>query len=276
MSESVNIIKADGRRETFDRGKLEASLHKTGASADTISRIIAHVEKEIIDGMTTSQIHKHAFFLLHKLQTPAAQRYSLRRAVMDLGPSGFPFEKYVGEILKNRGYDVETDCIVQGGCVPHEVDVVAWNDDRLLMVEAKFHNDQRIKSDLRVALCVKARFDDLREATHFYGNRRRGLDDYWIITNTKFTTTAIEYGACKGLTMIGWNYPAKGNLQEMIEDGDLMPLTCLTEISQEELKMLFEKGLVLCKQIRGNVSILVDSGLDKIRAEKIVNEIGEA
>ena len=59
----------------------------------------------------------------------------------------------------------------------------------------------------------------------------------------------------------------------MIEDGDLMPLTCLTEISQGELKTLFEKGVVLCRQARGNVSLLVDAGLPQERAQVIVDEI---
>lgn len=269
----VKIIKANGQSEEFDPDKLKRSLSRSTATPDVIAKIIDHVRKEITDGTSTAQIYKHAFFLLHKTQMSAARRYALRRAVMNLGPSGFPFEKYVAEILKSQGYTTETDQVVQGGCVKHEIDVVAWNEGKLIMVEAKFHNDQSLKTDLKVALYVKARFDDLSDATYFYGNKRRTVSESWLVTNTKFTTTAIEYGLCKGLVMIGWNYPGKTNLQSLIEDGDLMPLTSLTEINQAELKLLFEQGVVLCKQARGNVSLLVDAGLHRERAQKIVDEI---
>lgn len=269
----MKVIKSNGQTENFDPTKLEASLLRSDASPGIISKIIEHIQNESTDGITTAQIYKHAFFLLHQSQTSAARRYSLRRAVANLGPTGFPFEKYVGEILKSQGFTTLTDQLVKGGCVEHEVDVVAWNDKKLLMVEAKFHNDQSIKTDLKVALYVKARFDDLLEATHFYGDKRRTVTDSWLITNTKFTTTAIEYGMCKGLTMIGWNYPGKINLQAMIEDGDLMPLTSLAEITQAELKLLFGQGVVLCRQARGNASLLIDAGIHADRAKIIVDEI---
>lgn len=271
----MKVIKSNGQTENFDPSKLEASLVQSEATPELVAQIIDHIQKEITDGTTTAQIYKHAFFLLHKKQLSAARRYSLRRAIANLGPTGFPFEKYVAEILKSQGYTTLTGEIVKGGCVEHEVDVVAWNDSKLLMVEAKFHNDQSIKTDLKVALYVKARFDDLLEATHFYGGKRRKLTDSWLVTNTKFTSTAIEYGLCKGLTMIGWNYPGKINLQSMIEDGDLLPLTSVSEISQAELKILFEQGIVLCRQVRGNVSLLVDAGIHTDRAKEIVAAVAE-
>lgn len=267
------VLKANGQSEPFDPSKLEMSLIRSKASPKIVSEIIEHISGEITDGTTTAQIYKHAFFLLHKMQKSAAKSYSLRHAIMNLGPAGFHFEKYIAEIFKSQGYTAETNQIVEGGCVEHEVDVVAWNEKRLIMTEAKFHNDQSQKTDLKVALYVKARFDDLLEATYNYGNKRRNATDSWLVTNTKFTSTAIEYGMCKGLTMIGWNFPGKGNLQDMIEDGDLAPITSLTSISKSELKMLLESNLVLSKQIRGNVTALVQAGLSPSRAEAIVAEV---
>ncbi len=273
MTNIPNVLKANGQLEQFDPSKLEKSLTAAKASPEIVSKIIDHVQKELVDGTTTAQIYKHAFFLLHKFQTPASYRYGMRQAVSALGPSGFPFEKYVAEIFRSQGYSAETNQIVKGGCVEHEVDVVAWNDKKLIMCEAKFHNQRGMKCDLKVALYVKARFDDLLEVTHFYGNKRRTLNEAWLITNTGFTSTAIEYGLCKNMTMIGWNYPGDVSLQSMIEDGDLMPITCLTEIHSGELKSLLQQGIVLCKQIRNNTSILIDAGLPKDRAEKIVEEV---
>jgi len=273
MKNIPSVMKADGKSEQFDPSKLEKSLLAAGAKPEAVQKIIAHVQAELIEGITTSQIYKHAFFLLHKLQTPASYRYGMRQAVLALGPSGFPFEKYVAEILRSQGYSVETNQMVRGGCVEHEVDVVAWNEKKLIMCEAKFHNQRGMKCDLKVALYVKARFDDLLEATYTYGGHRRSVSENWLITNTGFTSTAIEYGMCKNMTMIGWSYPGRVSLQSMIEDGDLMPITCLTEIHSSELKSLLEQGIVLCKQIRNNVSLLVDAGLPSERAKMLVDEV---
>lgn len=268
----IYITKADGSKQPFDQKKLETSLAQAQASPDTIARIVEHLQGELKAGTTTAELYKHAFFLLHKFEKHAAMKYSLRRALMDLGPTGFPFEKYVARLFAERGFTVLTDQVVQGGCVEHEVDVVAWNDHKLIMAEAKFHNQLGVKSDLKTALYVKARFDDLREATFFYGKRRR-VDEGWLITNTKFTSTAIEYGMCKGLTMVGWNFPATGNLQQMIEDGNLHPVTCLSSLTRGQAAQLVSRGVVLCKELVGHRGLLEDIGLAKGAVELVLEEL---
>lgn len=212
------IIKANGEREIFEPEKLRASLLKSGATPEVIEKVVSHVLPELHNDMTTADIYKHAFSILQGLSRPAARSYSLRRAVMDLGPSGFPFEDFVAKILEAKGFKCETRQTVLGGCVPHEVDIVAYNEKELVMIEAKFHNELGTKSDLKVALYIKARFDDLAENVFNYGGQNRKITSSWLVTNTKFSSTAIHYGVCKNLTMIGWNYPEKGNLQDMIEE----------------------------------------------------------
>lgn len=265
-------MKADGTREPFNPAKLENSLKRSNAVPAIVADVMKHTIEELREDMTTAQIYKHAFFVLHKLSKPAARRYSLRRAVMELGPSGFPFEKYIAEIFKDKGFETLTDQQVKGACATHEVDVVAWNDSKLVMVEAKFHNELGMKSDLKVALYVKARFDDLSEETYFYGKRRK-VDEAWLVTNTKFTSAAVEYGMCKGLTMIGWNFPDKGNLQDMIEDGDLHPITCLTSISKKEIMNLVSLGVVLCKQLKGKTDLAKKAGLTPLDIQDVMEEI---
>ena len=271
-TEAIHVVKANGKTEAFSPLKLENSLLKSGADHETVDDIVRHVAAELKEGMSTSQIYKHAFFLLGKKQKPVATRYSLRRAIMELGPSGFPFEDFVGHILREKGFEVMTDQMVLGGCVEHEVDVVAWNENKLIMAEAKFHNGLGIKSDLKVALYVKARFDDLRDTTFLYGKERK-LDEGWLITNTKFSSTAIHYAECKGLTLIGWNYPKQGNLQDMIVDSGLHPLTCLTSLSASQKKMLLMRGIVLCKSLKEDAAILRSIGLNSLKADKVIQEI---
>src|SRR5690606_20268875 len=187
---------------------------------------------------------------------PVARSYSLRRAVLDLGPSGFPFEDFVAEVLRTKGFECVTRQVVLGGCVPHEVDVVAYNAKKLIMIEAKFHNELGTKSDLKVALYIKARFDDLKENVFNYGGQDRPVTDSWLMTNTKFSSTAVHYGVCKNLTMIGWNYPEKGNLQDMIEEGGLHPVTCLTSLSDTDKKAILAENIVLCSSIHEDPEIL--------------------
>jgi len=266
------IIKADGTKEPFNSEKLRNSLVKSGAQTKIVEDIINHVEGEIHSGSTTADLYRHAFFLLHKLERRAAFKYSLRRAVMDLGPTGFPFEKYLAQIFRERGFTTLIGQVVKGGCVEHEVDIVAWNEKNLIMAEAKFHNEIGSKTDLKVALYVKARFDDLRETTFFYGHRRK-VDELWLITNTKFTSTAIEYGMCKGLTMIGWNFPGKTNLQSMIEDGNLHPITCLNTLTRGQMTAIISRGMVLCKEIVGHRGLLREIGLSEESIDSVMEEI---
>jgi hypothetical protein len=217
MESQIYITKAGGRRELFNEDKLRASLERSGATDEAVEDCLSHIESELHEGMSTNEIYKHAFDFLHKWKKPVALRYSIRRAVMELGPTGFPFEQFIAEYFKDKGFEALTGQQVLGACVPHEVDVVAWNNKELIMCEAKFHNELGIKSDLKVALYIKARFDDLKENVFDYGGKDRQITGAWLITNTKFSSTAIHYGVCQNLTMIGWNYPEKGNLQTMIE-----------------------------------------------------------
>jgi hypothetical protein len=273
ISAPIYVLKANGDRELFDVKKLEYSLKRAGASSLVAEQTIQHIREELKDDITTHEIYKHAFELLHKEEKPVAFKYSLKRAIMELGPSGFPFEDFIAEILRVKGFNAETGKIIRGFCVEHEIDVVAWNDEKLLMVEAKFHNEPGTKSDLKVALYVKARFDDLNKMSFRYGKERK-LDEGWLVTNTKFTSTAIEYGSCQGgMRMIGWNYPPVGNLHDMIIESKLHPLTCLTSMNGREKKVLLDRGVVLCKTILDNPDLLYATGLNDAKSKKVIEEI---
>lgn len=270
----ISIRKANGAIEPFDVAKLERSLERVHASPTIAAKVIDHLSKEIEDGMTTHDIYKQAFAILRKLERPAAARYSLRRALMDLGPSGFPFERFVAEIFKAQGYETLTDQMVMGSCVEHEVDVVAWKPEKLVMCEAKFHHELGMKSDLKVVLYVKARFDDLAGTTFNYGGAERTLDEGMLVTNTKFTSSAVKYAECKNMRIVGWNYPAKGNLHEMIESAGLHPVTCLNSLSEHDKKALLDGGVVLCSTLENDRTILERIGLTAANIDVVMDEIG--
>lgn len=266
----ILITKANGTKEEFNEEKFRVSLLRSGAKPDEIEKISKEVSGNLKEEMSTGQIYHIAFTELHKMRKPAAARYSLRRALLELGPSGFPFERFLSEILKAKGYFVATNQFLTGTCVPHEIDVVAWNEKKMIMIEAKFHNELAVKTDLKVALYVKARFDDLLEQQFDYGGRPRNLDEGWIMTNTKFTTNVIKYAECAGLTLVGWNYPLQRNLHDLVEETGLHPITCLSTLSQQEKRAFMEQNLVLCKDV--DESRLMGIGFSKERTRPILDE----
>ena len=275
MNSETYIKKSSGILEVFNNEKLIDSLQKAGASMFVADDVAKEIEKKLKQGMPTRMIYSQAFKLLRKKESRPAIRYSLRRSIADLGPTGFPFENFVGEIFKAKGFAVANDVMVNGKCIEHEIDVVAYDDDQLVMTEVKFHNQLMLKSDVKVALYIKARFDDLKDIEFNIGGKKRVMTQGLLITNTKFTENAIKFGACSGVNMIGWNYPAKGNLHDLIEETGLHPLTCLVTLSVSEKKALFEKEIVTCKTLKEKIDILRELQVPEIRINKIIKEIDE-
>ena len=217
------ITKASGETEEFSEEKLRSSLERVKAAPDAIEQVVAHVKGELKPLMRTTDIYRHAFQLLRRYASPAAGRYALKRAIMELGPSGYPFEKLVAAVLAAEGFSPRVGVLLQGKCVAHETDVLAEKQNRRILVECKYHNQPGIRSDVKVALYVWARFQDLGK-----------FDEAWLVTNTKFTDDAIRYAKCVGMQAIGWSYPAADSLQKRIDRLGLHPLTCLTTLSRPQ------------------------------------------
>src|SRR5487761_1959785 len=137
---SVLIAKADGTTEPFAAEKLLKSLVQAGAPQEVAARITHEIEKELYDGVTTGEIYSRAFSRLRHEHRGTAARYSLKRAVLDFGPSGFPFEAYIAELFRAEGHHATIDQLVQGACVEHEVDVIVKQGATTIYTEAKFHN----------------------------------------------------------------------------------------------------------------------------------------
>jgi hypothetical protein len=264
------ILKENGELEAFDISKLIHSLHRSGATDKAINAVTREIKSEIKPGMPTGLIYRKAYEHLRAIEKPAAMRYSLKRAVMELGPSGFPFEDFIGEIFKAKGFKVETGVMLQGSCVEHEVDLVAENDQKSILGEVKFHNQLGIKSDVKVALYVNSRIEDIKKYRAERGGRP--IDEGWLITNTKFTKQAVQYANCKGLKVLSWTYPRFGNLQDLIEQTGIHPITCLTTLSKQEKLNLLTSGVVLCKTIDENREAMQKLGMSDTKMNKVLEE----
>lgn len=267
MTQPVTIIKLDGTPEIFDPEKLRASLLRSGALPEDIDPIVREIEQGLHEGMTTGEIYKHAFSLLKDHKTPIAARYSMKRAVRELGPSGFPFEDFVGELFRAQGYETATGIMVRGRCVEHELDLRAEKDGKVIGAELKFHNNLGIKSDLKIALYVHARFEDLKAA-----QSQNHITEGWLITNTSFTQNALDYAKCVGLTMLSWSYPEGNTLQDLIERSGVQPITALTSLTLREKRMLLEQEVVLCKKLPESAGVMESLGMPSRRIDEVLKE----
>ncbi len=266
------IIKADGTVEIFDGVKLEASLRRAGATDTAAERIRHTIESSMGPMAESSDVYKRAFQMLRAEARPAAARYSLRRALFDLGPTGHPFEDFVAELFKKEGWTVEGRRIIPGKCVPHEVDVYASRGNEHLAAELKYHNSPGYKTDVKVALYVKARFDDIWQCKE-EDKKVCPVDLGFLITNTKFTKQAIDYARCSGMGLLGWSYPHEGSLYDRIVASGLYPVTALTTLKKSEKRLLIDRGIVTCQQVREHRDVLRTVGLS---AEQIGTVVAEA
>lgn len=243
------IIKADGTREVFDPVRLVASLERSGAGLHVAERIAQTITDSVTDGTSSKEIYTRAFVLLRKEMRPVAARYALRRALLELGPTGHPFEDFISHLFHAEGWQVETRKIIQGKCVAHEIDLYASHPEQNTYVaaELKYHNDPNYKTDLKVALYVKSRFDDI-----FSCNPKTSecpVDRGILITNTKFTSEATTYAACAGVELLGWGYPTNDTLLMRMSRARVYPITMLTGLSRAEKQLLLEAKVIAIDEI---------------------------
>lgn len=271
---STKIYKADGTAEYFKIEKLRRSLRRAGAGPDEINDIVIEIEKILYDGIKTQEIYRQAFALLRNSRPPAAARYSLRRALFNLGPTGFPFELFLGRLFETDGYKTKTGIIIQGHCAPHEIDIAAYKADHSFVGEAKFHSRPGTKSDLQVAMYSYARLLDLREAS-ICTEDICGIKEFWLITNTKFTTTAENYGRCVGLNMLSWDYPKNNNLHDRIQRAGVYPITVLQNLTATQATVLISKNIILCIDILENKHMLRHLHLSTKKMEALLQEAEE-
>lgn len=265
------ITKADGNREFFKVEKLRRSLRRAGAVPAEVNSIVSEINSILYDGIRTQEIYRHAFSLLRQSKTPAATRYSLRRALFGLGPSGFPFEKFLGKLFETEGYKTETGVILNGRCAPHEIDIAAYRQTDSFVGEAKFHARPGVKTDLQVAMYSYARLLDLK-GVKICNDDVCNITNFWLITNTKFTTTAEKYGECVGLKMLSWDYPKKNNLHDRIQKARVYPITVIQSLSISQISVLISHDIIVCRDLLEKPSILSTLHLSQTKQNEILKE----
>ncbi|TVQ90509.1 MAG: ATP-binding protein [Bacteroidetes bacterium] len=275
MSKSVIIKKASGEKEAFDPDKLRNSLKRAGTGEDTAEEIVSSILPTLSEGMTTKEIYRKAFGMLRKRKSSDAARYSLKNAIMELGPTGYPFEQFVAQVLVHHGFEVKVGEVLQGKCVTHEVDIVADFENTQYLVECKFYNSPGKYCNVRVPLYVRSRVDDIiqfREKTPKHKNTRFFG---WVVTNTRFTEDAVNYGRCAGLHMLSWSMPKNKALKDMVEEARVFPITVLTNLTKKQKEFLLSKDIVLCRQLKEKPGVLNETGITSATRKKILTELDE-
>ena len=272
MKKSINIVKYSGDVVPFDVDKLINSLRRSQANEELIQQIVAQVEDQLYDGITTKKIYQMAFKMLKGKSRVSASKYKLKKALMELGPSGFPFEKLVGKLFAHEGYATKVGVIVQGNCVQHEIDVIVQKDNKHYMIECKYHSDQGRTCNVKIPLYIQSRFLDVKAKWEHQEGHETKLHKGGVYTNTRFTTDAIQYGTCIGLLLTSWDYPMGNGLKDRIDKLGLHPLTALTTLTKAEKTKLLDKDIVLCKELHENPTLLKQIGIDKKRHKKILED----
>ncbi len=272
QNSSIYIYKNTGEKDLFDENKLISSLMRAGASPEEARIVSKEVKAKLYNGISTGKIYKIAYKILRNISKRSAGRFRLKKAVMDLGPSGYPFEKFVGRLFESMGYTVEVGRIIKGKCVTHEIDVIARNKTEQIMVECKFHSLKGQKSDVKVPLYIHSRFQDVK-ATWEKDENLSGLKFYGMVaTNTRFSDDARQYAQCSGLRVLSWDYPKGNSLREWVDQSGFYPITALHSLKKKEKDRLLQENVVLCRELKDHKKNLQEIGLSEGRIKQVINE----
>ncbi len=240
------VINYSGEKEPFSYEKVYRSARRVGASEELAKNIAETIEKEAYPDIKTSEIFKKVKRLLRQDTPIAALKFNLKNGMRKLGPTGFPFEKYIGEIISRNGFEVKLNRHVSGFCCKYEIDFLAKKGNVLYVGECKYRNLPGGKIHSKIALANYARFLDIKKKSSFGKNLRiKSL----LVTNTKFTSKTIRYSKCVGVELLGWNYPRRKGLEYLIDSQKLYPITILPSLKRYLAEIFVSKRMMLVQDL---------------------------
>lgn len=273
---NIQIKKQSGEIVSFDKNSLHRSLINSGTNLEDANQICDKITNEIYNGISTKELYEKAFGLLKNLKSSVAARYSLKRALQDLGPEGFFFEKWVAKIFEVQGYDTITSQTLTGkSTINHEVDVIISNKTEDIVCECKFRNDIDAKISVTTPMYFLSRFIDLKDNSFTFFNRPFKPQKGYLITNAFFTTDSIAFAECYDISLISWNYPEDKSIKRLTDYHGLYPITCLTTLTKKEEQILLSKNCILVRELVKNPVLLDHFKFSAERKELILKEAEE-
>ncbi len=269
----IMVQKASGEKEPFDRKKLIRSLKNAGTDEKTVQKVVTEVEQWMTDGVSTKKLYTQAYRILNKKNAVSALRYKLKKALMELGPTGYPFEHFIGALFEKQGYHILVSQMVEGQCVFHEMDVIATRGESQSLVECKYANNQSSRISIQVPLYVRARVDDIiakrKQSNAYNGFNFTG----WVVTNSRFTSESEQYAKCCGLQLLGWDYPKGYGLKDIIEKVKIFPVTILSQLTKKQKTLLMDKGIVTCSYLLREKEVIKELSLTKNKERKLMEQL---
>ncbi len=265
MKNNLKVENLEGELEPFSSQKVYQSAKNAGADKETAEKITKEIEKQAYDQIKTENIFKEIKKLLKKEDFPTSLRFDLKKAIKRLGPTGFPFEKYIKSILEKQGFKTKINLYIKGKCCTYEIDFLAEKEKTIYIGECKYRNLFESSVDINFALINYARFLDVKKNKSFKNfSKIKSI----LVTNGKLTKKAIQYSECIGEDLLGWKYPKNNGLEKIIEKNYLYPITILPSLSGEIEKALILQKKMLVKDIL-NLNLLNFSKRNKISIKKL-------
>ena len=252
----IHVKKYSGELVPFEPNKLRHSLTKSEASQEEVDKVFQSMQPSLYDGISTRELYQLAFDLLRQQRDSYAARYSLKKALRDLGPDGFYFEKWIGKLFANAGYQTITGKTVQGHAVTHEIDVIARKGDVMLAVECKFRNDVDAKISVTTPMYFLSRVADIKGLSFSFFDSPSEFTNGCLVTNAYLTADSISFGEYYKLNMLSWDYPAHNSIKVRVDNLELYPVTCLTNLNSMEKSLLLKNGCILVRDLVENPDYL--------------------
>lgn len=271
----MNIKNNAGETVEFEISKLENSLRNSGAGEQSLKRVLETILPKCFDGITTGELYRMAFEELKKISNSVAARYSLKKALLELGPAGFYFEQWIARVFQNIGYKTETGQLIKGHAVTHEADVIAKKDDKTYWVECKFRNAEDTKISVTTPMYVLSRIKDISNIQYNLFKTKTEFTDGWLITNTYFTKDSIAFSEYYGLRLLSWDFPENKSIKSLVDQNALYPITCLTTLDGKQKQKLLEKKCILVKELFNNQNLLNILELNQEKKLEVLKEARE-
>jgi len=270
---TVFVTKFDGTQQPFDKNKIVRTCLRMGATLAVAELIAEEIEARIYDGIETKKILRMIFKRLRKHKPVIRHQIDLRKALSLLNPAP-DFERFIQLLLSEHNYEVTPNQIMRGKCVEHEVDAVARKNGKTCIVEVKHHFKYHTPTSLDVSRISRAVFEDVTEGYELGLNNLK-IDYAMIVCNTKLSEHAKRYADCRGIRHIGWSSPPNHDLQTMIEEKKLYPITFLKGLNAETRNKLAHNGVILLKQLteKTPTELRRQTGISK---EKLGSIVGKA
>ncbi|MDD5499471.1 MAG: hypothetical protein PHT91_01180 [Candidatus Nanoarchaeia archaeon] len=250
----MKVRKRDGTIADFESSKVVGSLKNSGVSEEGIKKVLSKIKEKNFSMISTDKLYSLIYKLVEKYENKYnASIYSLKNAILRLGPDGYNFEDFIAKIFQLLKYDVKVRQVYPSMCINHELDVVGKN----FFIECKYHNSGGITTGIKEVMYSHSRFRDLKNA-----NKEKGYDfqKFWVASNTKFSQDCIDYAEYWSINLMGWKYKGEMSLSYLIDQNNWYPITLLPSVSRRIFEILKRNSVLIITDLKFNG----DSNLKKM------------